>query len=62
MEKLSERDAEERYDEFLDNVFGEVNIGGYFYNTSYALKEIDPTAYREDFNNWLDSEDIELED
>ena len=53
---FSDRDLEARYDEFLDEVYGEVKIGGYFYSTSHALKEVDPIAYREGFNNWIDSE------
>ena len=38
--------TEEEYDEMLDDVYGEVNIAGFTYNTSDALKELDPTAYR----------------
>jgi hypothetical protein len=42
------------FDEMLDEVFGKVNICGYEYLASYALQELDPVAYREEFNNWLD--------
>jgi hypothetical protein len=53
---LSERELEDRYNDFLDEVFGDSMIGGYAYHTSRALKEVDPTAYRCGFNDWLDSE------
>ncbi len=53
---ISETELESRYDSFLDDAYGEVNIGGYTYSTSHALKEVDPIAYREGLNNWIDSE------
>ena len=42
----------------LDDVYGEVEIAGLSYSTSYALKELDLIAYREGFNNWTDTEEI----
>lgn len=58
MEKieLSERDLEIKFGEFLNDVYGACNIGGYSYDTDRALKEVDPVAYRCGFNDWLDSE------
>lgn len=54
--ELTESDLETRYDEFLESVYGDCNIAGYQYSTADALKEVDPIAYREGFNNWIDSE------
>ena len=54
IEKLDSNDNEEEYNEFLDDTYGSVNVAGYKYDTSYVLKEIDPTAYsvgHSDFNN-----------
>lgn len=45
----------EQYDEMLDEVYGEVQIGGYSYYTSNVLKNVDPIAYEEGFNDYVDS-------
>lgn len=58
---ISERDALERFDEFLNEVHDVVSICGYDYDAARALKMVDEVAYREEFNNWLDSESLELE-
>jgi len=55
-QELSPIDEEQEYDAWLDDVFGEVNIAGNSYDTSTALKELDPTAYRCGKADWLDSE------
>lgn len=56
MDIISERESYERFDSFLDEVYETVTICGYDYDPSRALKEIDPVAYREEYNNWLDNE------
>lgn len=38
--------SEEDYDNFLDDIHGDVSICGYDYSASEALKSIDPVAYR----------------
>jgi hypothetical protein len=43
---MSEYEIELAFDEFLDEVYGEVQIGAYTYATSSALKNVDPIAYR----------------
>lgn len=43
------------YDEMLDEVYGEVDICGYSYSASYALRNLDPTAYRCGMNDYYDS-------
>ena len=40
---------EEEYMDYLDEVFGPVNICGLEYQASQALKEIDPIAFRVGF-------------
>ena len=55
-EEIEEYELQAQYDELLDDVYGDVSIAGYSYNTSRTLYEIDPTAYRTGFLDWLDSE------
>lgn len=49
-------DLDAMYDDTLDDVYGDVSIAGMTYSTSYALKEIDPIAYRVGKSDWLDAE------
>lgn len=58
---ISERDAHQRFDEFLDEIHGTVLCGQLEWDMSRVLKEMDPTAYRCGLNDWLDSEGLELE-
>lgn len=55
MAKLNDRALHNLVDDMLDDVYGQVEVAGYSYSTSYALKEIDITAYNETFNNYIDS-------
>lgn len=61
MEKIHEREALERFDDFLNEVYPTISICGYDYDPAQALKQCDEVAYREEFNNWLDHEGLELE-
>lgn len=56
MKPLSDRELDSMYQEFLDDVYPDCSIAGYNYSTSLALREVDPTAYRCGFNDWLDAE------
>lgn len=58
---ITERAALERFDDFLDEIHGAVKCGELEWDMSRVLKEMDPTAYRCGFNDWLDSEGLELE-
>lgn len=54
--------SEEQFDEFLDDCYGDVEVCGFTYNASYALKELDPTAYRcakSDYESNYDLDDCE---
>jgi len=51
---------DELFDDYLNEVYGEVEICGYTYNSASALKEIDNVAYRTGYNDWLDTLDIDL--
>ena len=58
---LSESDAHNAYDEFLDEIHEPIHIAGTVIYPSRALKECDPIAYRTGFNDWTDSEYYEFE-
>lgn len=58
---IGEHAALERFDDFLNEIHETVTICGYNYDPAQALKMCDEIAYREEFNNWLDSEGLELE-
>jgi hypothetical protein len=49
---LTSWELEEAYNEMLNDVYGTVNIAGYEYDTSRALKEIDPIAYSVGMNDY----------
>lgn len=51
---LENRENREKYNEMLDEVFGEVEIAGLKYQTSRILNLVDETAYRCGFSDWLD--------
>jgi hypothetical protein len=60
---MNDYQIEESYKEMLDDAYGTVTIAGYEYQTSYALKECDPIAYRvglSDFEATLEAELCEI--
>tara|TARA_R110000824_G_scaffold35603_2_gene111393 strand:- start:16066 stop:16335 length:270 start_codon:yes stop_codon:yes gene_type:complete len=61
-EQYSQADLEDMFDEMLDEE-GEIHIGSLTYSKSWALKQLDPTAYRIGVNELEDSlmEDFEDE-
>lgn len=62
MTTMNEREALDQYNDMLDEVYDTVNIGNLSYTASQVLSQVDPVAYRTGFNDWLDSEGIELDD
>lgn len=55
-------EAVEQFDEFLDEITGEVVILGMTFLPSRILKETDPIAYRESLFNYIDGEGIDSDD
>jgi hypothetical protein len=45
MQKFTRYGTSEQYDEWLNEVYGEIEICGFKYYASYAFKEVDPIAY-----------------
>lgn len=57
---ILESDAIDRFNEFLNEVHETVKIGDLHYDPARVLAEVDPIAWRTGFNDWLDSEDLEI--
>jgi hypothetical protein len=51
----SEYATDEQYSDFLDELYGDVNICGYEYSASHALQEIDPIAYSCGFSDYCNT-------
>ena len=54
-ELISEWEAQERYDQMLDECYPEVEICGYKWDPSTALKRIDEIAYNCGFSDYVSS-------
>ena len=54
-ETITESEAEDRYIQMLDDCHDEVDVCGYKYAPSDALKSLDPIAYRCGFNDYVSS-------
>jgi hypothetical protein len=52
---LDDREFAEQYDGWLDEVYGDVQLGSLTYPAGLVLKEVDPVAYECGFTDWLDS-------
>lgn len=50
----------EDFDYYFDNNHGSVVIGNYNFSAAEVLETMDPVAYHEEFNNWLDIQRGEL--
>lgn len=61
-EWISENLDQDLYDEFLDEIHGEVEICGYSYQASLALERVDPIAYRCGFSDFQDMVYSEVKD
>jgi hypothetical protein len=55
-------EIEQDYKDMLDEVYGTVKIAGYEYDTSYALRECDPIAYRVGLSDYEASLEEDEED
>ena len=65
MSKMTDYEIEESYKMMLDDVYGTVMVAGYEYDTSRALYELDPIAYRvglSDYESQLEQDEEDEED
>lgn len=58
---FNEYELEQMYNEFLADCYPTVNVCGYDFDPSRALKELDPTAYRCGFLAWCDQEGYDID-
>lgn len=49
---LTESEVTERYDEYLDDIYGEIDCKFATYQASYLMEEMDPTMYRCGFSDY----------
>ena len=64
VENAVDRYAEETFDDFLDDNWGEIDVCGLTYRPSVILKNTDPIAYRcsiADYSSYLFEEVEEVE-
>lgn len=59
---MTEKEAYEQYDEYLDEIGSNVHVQGIAFAPSQILKVCDPVAYRCGFNDWCNSEGIDLDE
>jgi len=55
-EELSESEADEKFQEFVNETHETITVMGLDYDPARVLKDVDPIAYRQEFLNWVDSE------
>jgi hypothetical protein len=61
IQTITESQAYEMYDQMLDDCYPMVDICGYQYEPSTALKRIDPIAYRVGFSDYISSSEQEFQ-
>lgn len=54
-QEVSEYELQSMYDDMLDGVSETIQVFGLTYDPSHVLKELDPVAYRNGFNDYIDS-------
>lgn len=52
---MSETEADEAFQEFVNELNDTVTICGYDFDPAQVLREVDPICYREEFLAWVDS-------
>ena len=60
--EISDVYDEEMFSDSMNDEHGDVSILGYEFDPVAALYELDPTSYYEEYNNWLDTLNIEESD
>jgi hypothetical protein len=53
---LSNRDLLSRYEDLLDDCYGEISICGYKYYPSVAFKKVDLVGFELGYSDWLSGE------
>lgn len=58
MKYIDDTAAEHAFEDYIDETHETIVILGMKYCPSSVLKEIDPTAYACEFDNWLDANNL----
>jgi hypothetical protein len=58
---VDETTIEMAYDEMLDEVYGTATVAGYEFETSAALRELDPIAYRCGYADYVSEHYVEID-
>ena len=58
---ITEDKAKAKTEEWLDNIYGDVQICGMYFNSGKALRDVDPAAFWQEMLNWLDRNEYEIE-
>lgn len=56
LDAFDDGELEARHDAMLDDAYPDCKVAGYAYDTSEALKRLDPIAYRQSLLDFIDSE------
>lgn len=56
----SEYVSEDQYNDMLDDCYGEVEVAGMLFSSRRILEELDNTAYRCGYNDYVDSIDLDM--
>ena len=59
-EKVTWREACERFDDLFDGTYKTVKFGELHYSPSEVLKRVDPIAYDQEIFNFVDADGLEL--
>jgi hypothetical protein len=59
---MTEFEALNRFHQELADTSESIVVYGLEFDSARILRELDPIAYREAFNSWLDLEGIDLDD
>jgi chromosome segregation ATPase len=60
---LENKEAKEKYDDWIDEMYGTIQIAGITWFASGILEEMDPVAYIAEFNEWIndmDEQDLKM--
>ena len=55
MNKVINTELLDAFELEFDDIHGDIIIAGITFSPSMILKELDPVAYNEEFNNWMDN-------
>ena len=58
MSRLSE--LQKQFDYYFDDIHGDIIIAGITFSPADILKEMDPIAYKQEFDSFLDNMNVDI--